>query len=435
LSDESVVTRENNRTDRQPVSIFLDTQWDTALWQRCLVGIFLIGLVVRLGYVLTVLQNPLGWGDEFSYDQLSQNLLHRHLYGFEPGKPTVFRAPLYPFLLTFIFGIFGHSFAIVRVIQAIASALAAVQLALIGRRLSGSPLVGLVASALFIFNPVLIFTTALLYTETLYLPLLFAIVQFWLKMVDAPKQRVRYALLSGVLFGLSHLMRPNMLLFVAPLFLWLGLNLGASFRAWQSAILLTAIVTIVSAAIVAPWTVRNYMVVHRIVPISANIGMQVRQGSSDRADGGAEDMKYLEPFPELNEADRDKAYMRIGTEWIKQHPSRFVALIPRRLGKFYSPLETSNNGQMVTKIAPVILVGYTVYYLLAIAGLYTTGSAWRRWLLVYLVIAYFSFLAAMLYGGTRYSIPIQPFIMLLASHALTILILSPLLARRDRSAG
>ncbi len=89
--------------------------------------------------------------------------------------------------------------------------------------------------------------------------------------------------------------------------------------------------------------------------------------------------------------------------------------------EFFSPLETSNRGRFITGAAPFIYFGYGLYYLLAIAGMVMTAKNWRSWLLPYLLIAYFTSLAAVLYGGTRYSIPIQPFLMVFAAQAIVSL--------------
>lgn len=390
--------------------------------KRLLWLLLLFGLVVRLGYVLVFVARgkQLTWGDELSYDELARNLNAYGVFGTGPHQPTVMRAPLYPFLMAGFYAVFGRSFPPLLAAQAIAAALSAPLLALIGRRLSGSLTVGMVAGVLFVLNPVLIFTTGLFYTETLYLLLLLGIVYLWLTLVPLTPRWPRTALISGALFGLSHLMRPNFLAFPVLLFLWLRVALGNL----RQALSVTAVVVLAMLITMLPWTARNYVVTQgKIVPISANAGMQVHQGNNDIArDGGALDMSRLEPFPQMDETDRDKAYLRLGLTWIREHPVQFIARIPFKVFKFYAPLETSNRGTMIVRLAPFINALYVVYYLLAAVGLLLTARRWRVYLLPYFFILYLTALAAFLYGGTRYGQPIQPFFMLFAAEAIVALL-------------
>ncbi len=133
-------------------------------------------------------------------------------------------------------------------------------------------------------------------------------------------------------------------------------------------------------------------------------------------------MSRLESFPQMDETDRDKAYLRLGLTWIREHPVQFIARIPLKVFKFYAPLETSNRGTMIVRLAPFINALYVVYYLLAAAGLLLTARRWRVYLLPYFFILYLTALAAFLYGGTRYGQPIQPFFMLFAAEAVVALL-------------
>ena len=75
-------------------------------------------------------------------------------------------------------------------------------------------------------------------------------------------------------------------------------------------------------------------------------------------------------------------------------------------------METTTRGQLLSRLAPLLDLVCLVYYGLAAAGWAVTRRRWRDWLLMDLLILYPALLAVVFYGGTRYGMPAQPFIML-----------------------
>ena len=71
----------------------------------------------RLLYVLAFCDDTLGWGDELTYDTLAWNLARGYGYSFVPDHPSLLRAPMYPMILSGLYGLFGHSYTVVRLAQ------------------------------------------------------------------------------------------------------------------------------------------------------------------------------------------------------------------------------------------------------------------------------------------------------------------------------
>ncbi len=403
-------------------------QWDARTWLWLLTG---FALLVRVAYVLVVGKDSLAWGDEISYDQLATNLLAHGCFCFVPGEPTLFRAPLYPMLMALFYSIFGHNFLPIVLAQALAGAFSAPLLALIGRKITGSLWIGLLAGLLFTLNPLLVFTSGLLYTETFYLFLLLLIVYSWLQLVDRPSNWLLLALGSGILFGLSVLMKPNLLLFPVWLALWAWLVFRQ--RGWG--LLNVACITLAMLFVLLPWTLRNYEVTGKLVPVSTNTGLNLAQGNNSFVRGGALEASLLPATPDLSELERDAFYRQVGVDWIRQHPLEFIGLIPWKIYMFFSPLETSNRGAMMSVVAPLIYAGFSLFYLLALAGMIQTARQWRDWLLVHMLIVYPLLLTMIFYGGTRYGLVVHPFLALFAAVALAGLagkLLNNLSLRRSR---
>ncbi len=395
--------------------------WTDRTWLRAL---FVLALVVRLGFVLLppIWNRSLRWGDEWTYDEIATTLLNKGYFGYAVGTVTLYRPPLYPALMAAMYGAFGHKFPPLYVLQALCGAISAPLVALIGRRITGSLPVGLMAGVIFIFTPLLVYMTAVLYMETVYITLLLGVALLWLKLVarPLPQNWPLLAIGSGLLFGLSLLMRPTFFAFAPFFFVWVW----AVLRSPKPAALVTALVTVATFAVVLPWTYRNTRIKNgrgAVVLVSANGGINLFQGNNDSAKGragGALDLGEYPALPNLTEAQRDKVYAHWGVNWIKSHPGEFLRRVPVRLWRFFSPLETGNNGQVPTKAAIAFFGLYAVYYVFALVGLARSVRNWRAWLLPYLLIAYSAALAGVTYGNTRFGLIVQPFILLFVADAL-----------------
>lgn len=92
------------------------------------------------------------------------------------------------------------------------------------------------------------------------------------------------------------------------------------------------------------------------------------------------------------------------------------------------------NGQIRSGFILLMLGGYTAYYLFAAAGMIRMAASWRIWLLPYMLVAYPTLVAAVVFGATRYGLVAQPFLQLFAAEAAVAA--TRLLARRSwRSAN
>jgi len=381
----------------------------------------------RLGYVLIAHTEGLHWGDELSYDRLAYNLSQGDGFCFVPGKPSLQRAPLYPLILSGFYTLFGQNYFLIRVMQALAGGLSVWLTILVARRLFIGWVGPLLAGAGFAFHPLLIFTTNLLYTETFYLLLLLIFTWSCFKLLEAAETSGRlgsasilWSIASGVILGLSILMKPNLLLLPPALLLWLWISLKNLPRALG----LTVGLTLAAVVVVAPWTWRNYLVSNSyqgsgaLVLVSANSGLNLWQGNHPEATGTAFPLDQVDPLPGLSDVERDQVYQQWAVEQIRSDVGRFFALIPQKLAKFFAALETSNRGRMLVRFGFLIDLGWGAFLLVALAGAILTVKRWREWALIDLLILYPAGLAAVFYGGTRYGRVTYPFLFFLAVETL-----------------
>jgi len=126
---------------------------------RSLLAIVLIAGVLRIGWVVYAQTLP---GSDFAqYDQLAWRLAEGKGYVDEFGEPTAFYAIGWPFFLSLVYRVFGHSLVAAGVVNALLGVGAVILTYAIARHLLDRP-VALIAAALVAINPTLI-----LYSSTI----------------------------------------------------------------------------------------------------------------------------------------------------------------------------------------------------------------------------------------------------------------------------
>ena len=371
-------------------------------------------ILFRLALLLATGKNALTWGDEIYYDRVAKTILTTGCFCDPPGHLTVLRPPLYPWLIAGVYKISSGNWMLVVLLQVIFSGLTAGLVAIAGQQLTGSFGIGQLAGWIFAVHPVSIFTASLLYSETFYLFLLMMMVILWIGLIQKPREWLGLSLLSGAILGIANLMRPNLIVF--PLLLFLAL--WGAYRKFGTALRAALVVAGAMLVFVLPWTIRNYQATGRLIPISANSGLLLMQGNNDMATGTGVNQDEFDPMENLDEADKDAAYWKVGMDWIRANPGRFLALLPQKAYKFFAPLERTTSGSLENKLAPVLNLAFGVLYLLALIGLIKTFARWREWLIIYFLILLPLGLALVFFGGTRYGLPVQPFVCLLAGVGL-----------------
>jgi 4-amino-4-deoxy-L-arabinose transferase-like glycosyltransferase len=267
--------------------------------------------------------------------------------------------------------------------------------------------------------------TGLFLSETTFI---FVLVGFLALLVFLPERAWKPVAL-GVALGVAALTRGEGFLMLAlPLAAWWG---HYDRRAW----LRRALVTVgVMALTIAPWTIRNAVVLDAFVPVSNNANWTLASAHSPNANGAEVETPPSWTPPGLPEAERAKAVRREALEWAVHHPFKELGLIPRRLVALNQGAGGSigwiNAGpryqwQLNTSSILVfrVLADALGYFLLAatLAALLLIGPRrlWRmhpalQGVLAYLALCLVNY-GVIYYGGWRYRIPMEPLMVILAT--------------------
>jgi hypothetical protein len=395
--------------------------WIRALPQRygkrtliALAAIALLGLVVRAYVVVNPVADPAD--DSHAYYAISKALYEEGSFGGPEFKDSSDWSPGVPFLYAgAYYATGGAREGTARIVEALLGLATILVVFALGWRLGGrrGRFVGLFAAFLVAVCPPFIHTTGELMSEPPAMLTLPAAILTFLWAADrsanalAPGMRRQLRsewpwLLPGVLFGLTAMFRPEYLL-VGAAFVAL-----AAIRVWRERewrLGLTAAATLLVALVlpILPWTIRNVVVLDRVVPISTGGGKALYVGTFLPADGEYQRVKAIlvkryyheelapdsaalddvKPTPLFDEVaarypdlPRDSALGKIGkqnlSKFFGEDPLGYLAMTARKVGRMWSGGVGEAMSTTAGRVVQVLLV------LLGIAGLALLGS-WRRW--------------------------------------------------------
>ena len=295
--------------------------------------IFIAALVLRLCWVWYVPTEQLY--DFSAYYNIAVNVFNGKGYTFQ-GHPIAFQGMGYSYLLGKVFVLVGDSSELTakyfNIFWSMVTLLAAWYMAC---RLSKRPIVRWGTLLFVAFLPHHIAYCNAIGTEVFSAALL----SLTLAIQAAPiKKRYQWPIL-GVMAGLMTLTKPFFLAYP----LAIGLYEWFKDKNWKSALAGFLVVYVIMWAIVAPWTLRNYRVFGRFIPVSYNSGLVLYQNNNaDNVHGGFMPVEKVTRTPELEEkvnvhlnwgqrtvklaSNIEVDLKPAAKEWIRENPGEFLKL-------------------------------------------------------------------------------------------------------------
>lgn len=398
--------------------------------------LFAVAMLVRCLHVYFIFRNSPFFdvlpGDLGSYDRWATLIANDGWI----GKEIFYQDPLYPYFLALIYKTIGRDFLWVYGIQAFLGSMTAVLIYLTGERIF-SRSAGITGGALYAFYTPAIFFDGLLLKVSLSAFLLTASVFFLLK---ERFERPCFHLFAGGLFlGLAVLTRGNFFALLPVLLLGVVTNRGTSFRnrVGMAGLYLAGVLMIV-----APVSIRNYIVGDDVVLTTAQAGQNFYIGQNLRATGTYTALPFVRPDPEFEQEDfRREAERRLGKTlkssevsgywfgqglaFIGKNPEKFMTLTGKKLLMFLNGYEIADNHNfyfhkrysMVLDLIPVTFGLIGPFFLL---GCITVLKERRTSTAILLLIQWVYILSVILfYVFSRYRVPVIPLFCLTAGFAIS----------------
>jgi 4-amino-4-deoxy-L-arabinose transferase-like glycosyltransferase len=381
----------------------------TRYGRRTLIALALIaalGLFARAVAVVHPVADPAD--DSHAYYALAKSLYEEGSYGNSEFKKeaTSDWSPGAPWLYAGLFVVTGGPReGSIRILEALMGVGTILLVFFLGWRLGGRWPALLGALGVAIYPPFIHSVGEIMSEPPTMLSLPAAILAFlWASdRTAAGTRRSAWAwLLPGFLFGVTAMFRPEYTL-VAGAFVVFAAARWAWEREWRLGTAAVGLMLVALLLPIVPWTIRNIVVLERLVPISTGGGKALYVGTFYPADGEyarvkailykRETGKSLPPNSQaLNEVDptelfdtiaerypelpRDSALGKIGkqnfSKWFDEDPVGYAGMTVRKVGRMWS----SGVGEfMSTTLGRAIQI---VLVLLGIAGLVLLAFR-RRW--------------------------------------------------------
>jgi 4-amino-4-deoxy-L-arabinose transferase-like glycosyltransferase len=306
----------------------------------------------------------------------------------------------------------------IRMAQAL---LLVIQSALIGitaQRVFGDHRAGIVAATIAAFYPFFLYYQGLLLSETLFNTLLvaaFACLYWW---CDRGLRLDRVFVLACLCFAAATMTKATMA-FMPPLLLAAAALQGPQKLRRASHILLAG--TLLYVAFMSPWWIRNYRLFGTFVPLSTAAGSNLYLGNNpNNRHAGIDWANDVEPevvgriLAIPDELARQRAFASAAVEHITGDMAGFFKRMAKKFVRFWNVIPNAEifRSAMYRFISAA---SFGPILLLAILSAVCWRSQWLRLVPIYLLTAYFTLVHTITIASLRYRLPLEPFLIVLAS--------------------
>lgn len=351
----------------------------------------------------------------------------------EGGVPTAYWPVGYPAFLGLIFWLFGPHLIVAQLANVLLSAVSALLCLALARVMLQDEAAARLAMLLLTVYPNNIAYVSLTLSEPFVTPLLMLGAYIYIRSRAWPG-----VLLSGLVFGLAVLTKPQVLFF--PLML-VAVRFALKPRgAGLRTVVLGLVLYVGVVAVVAPWSARNFFIFHEVVPISTNGGSNLLIGNNPRARGDfisygafAAQIRFSVP----DQVAADKRASRLAVQWIRENPGRFAALMPLKVWWLWAPdgeaewsyqagspryQEYAGAFRLARLLNQVFYVGVLIAFAVSAVLAVTRGLPSPWLLLAYGLAVYVTLIALVFFGHSRYHFPLMPWIMIGAAWSVMTLL-------------
>ena len=225
----------------------------------------------------------------------------------------------------------------------------------------------------------------------------------------------------GLLWGVQALTNPAAVSFLPFAGCWLAYHLC---RRRRPAVLPVVISAIFFWMTIMPWLVRNYETLGKLSFIRDNFGNELYIGNNPLAEGPyvlafhpANNDLLFEQYKQVGEVAFCARQGRAATEWISQHPGRFVVLSLRRVIYFWYGLPRLSATGHLTQSKNLLFLASSV---LAVWGLLLGLKRRVRGLFLFAsLIVFYPLIYYVCFPQPRYRHPIEPELLILGVYLIS----------------
>ena len=381
---------------------------------RYILVIISLALCLRIAFNLYCGLNASPGIDGIVLDKVAYNLMTGHGYSVFPDTPTAKKPPLFIFIISLIYKIFGtHNYFAVRILLIILSSITPLLVYMISRNIANEE-ISRISALLTAFSPFLIYNTWWFLSNTLMYLLLALGVYF----IILPKDRSNYFTFAvgGLFLGLTTLSIQCGTVFYFPVaIIW------AYFVYPKNWLKIASIITLAMIIPISIWMARNYKVYQRVIYNNSESGVRFWGGNNPNADGNwspwigsarfyssgikpgwANTSNWIElsgkmgkPFENLvldktvtlSEPEINDRYFSFAIQWIKNNPSKYTKLLFKKFFILWHPFSRHSVTPFLTGPFRNIAFLFELFILpFFFWGIVSSLKYWKNYFFLYLLI-------------------------------------------------
>jgi hypothetical protein len=340
--------------------------------------------------------------------------------------PTAWLTPVYPLLIAGLFKIFGvetiPAFFAAVFLNSLFSTAACIPLFYVGKRISG---IGVASGAAWLWA--LLPHAVMFPFEWIWdtsLSALLAATLLWATLALPESARLRDWCGYGLLWGFTLMTNPSLGSLLPFLLGWAALR---AYRQRNTSLSQPLLAFGLAILCCAPWTIRNYRVFHKFIPLRSNFGLELYIGNNENYDPQRPQWpspitkeREILRFFKMGEIPFMEEEMRKATAFMVAHPGVEVKLTALRVVTFWMGTATPlhdflETDSLLIKVIFLCNLLAALGVLVGIFVLYRQRNPFRFPIAAFPVI--FPLAYYLTHTSLRYRHPIDPIVMLLVAVA------------------
>jgi len=347
--------------------------------------------------------------------------------GFYTGDSRAWEMPLTGVIYGTLYKIFGTKemlIASARVLQSLFLIVSALLVYKISLLIFKDKLISTLAFIIVLFYPFFVYYQGLLISETIFITLLLSGFYYIYRWYENGFKFDKYLFLANLFLILSLYSKASMT--ILPPFL-LGGFAFLNRVGFKSSLKIFLISFSIWIAMLSPWWIRNYLLLDRFVLFTTSSGSNLYLGNnSSNLYGGCDwacdvNKTLVAKIRALPEVEEDLAFKKEAVRFIYEHPKRFFELMYLKFKRFYN-IEFNNKALRESHFNIIVILSYGSIFILFLISIPLTIKRWRELSAIYILFFYFTLLYTVTISSLRYRLPLEPFMIIMASYTLAYFI-------------
>jgi 4-amino-4-deoxy-L-arabinose transferase-like glycosyltransferase len=281
---------------------------------------------------------------------------------------------------------------------------------------------GKIALLIYLFYPFFIFYQGLLLSETIFITLVVCAFYFFYRWIFDENSSIQFLIISHIFFVMALYTKGVISFF--PIFLVTVTVLSMKNKSMFFKIKSIVFSVFLFVILMSPWWLRNYNIFNQFVPFTTSSTFVLYSGNnpmniSGGGIGGV-DLKDIEGIEKLTEIEKMKLYKKEALNFIKDNPNVFLKNMYTKFLRFWRLYPYAKEFTS-KKYIILSLMSYGVVLFFALIGLVKFFDKFIILLPIYLWISYMTFVHMVYISSIRYRLPIEPFLIIIASATLALL--------------